>query len=182
MVPLFAYSNCPGLRRCAPVKAPFSWPKSSDSSSPCGIAAQLTLTNGSAHRIDAAWTARATRSLPTPLSPRIRTVVSVSAMLSMMERMARIGGCPSKGGRRLTKSCVLSCPSALPADPPRPTATKPSKYKVFPETRHLSFERKPEYAISHEGCHVEKYLRVKPKIIATSWNDRMVVDQGRRTR
>jgi len=47
----------------------------------------VTLTNGPSRRIDAAWRARATRSLPTPLSPLIRTVVSVSAMLSMTERI-----------------------------------------------------------------------------------------------
>jgi len=44
--PLVAYSNWPGFCGCAPVNAPFSWPKSSDSRSPAGIAAQLTLMKG----------------------------------------------------------------------------------------------------------------------------------------
>src|SRR6184192_4312458 len=97
-VPVFAYSNCPGFRRWAPVKAPFSWPKSSDSSSSEGIAAQLTLTNGPSRRVEAAWIARATRSLPTPLSPRISTVASVSAMFSMRVRIARMCRLPSSRG------------------------------------------------------------------------------------
>jgi hypothetical protein len=97
-VPLFANSNCPGFRRCAPVNAPFSWPKSSDSSSSDGIAAQLTFMNGPAQRPDAAWIARATRSFPTPLSPRIKTVASVSAMFLITVRIARIGGLPSSSG------------------------------------------------------------------------------------
>ena len=45
MVPECASSKRP--RRCctAPVKAPFSWPKSSEAISEGGMAAQLTLTN-----------------------------------------------------------------------------------------------------------------------------------------
>jgi len=70
-----------GFLRCAPVNAPFSWPKSSDSRSPAGIAAQLTLMKGQLQRREAAWMARATRSLPTPLSPR---------------RIDRIAGLPSR--------------------------------------------------------------------------------------
>src|SRR2546427_41619 len=48
--------------------------------------------------------ARATRSLPTPLSPRISTVASVSAMLSMIVRMARIFGLPSRSGMGSVRS------------------------------------------------------------------------------
>ena len=90
------YSNCPGLRRYAPVKAPFSCPKNSDSSRSCGIAAQLTLTNGPPRRDETAWMALATRSFPTPLSPRIKTVASVSAIFSMTVPTARIWGPPSR--------------------------------------------------------------------------------------
>ena len=58
----------------APVNAPFAWPNSSLSSSVSGSAAQLTATNGPAARAArAAWIARATSSLPVPLSPRIST-------------------------------------------------------------------------------------------------------------
>ena len=45
-VPRSATSNRPALRMMAPVKAPFSCPKSSFSSNPDGIAAQFTFTNG----------------------------------------------------------------------------------------------------------------------------------------
>ena len=44
IVPPFASSTRPGFCRSAPVKAPFSWPKSSLSSSVSGIAAQLMRT------------------------------------------------------------------------------------------------------------------------------------------
>src|SRR6266446_6046275 len=104
MVPRCASSNCPSFRRCAPVNAPFSCPKSSDSRSPGGIAAQLTLTNGALRRADAAWIARATTSLPTPLSPRIRTVASVSATLTTTVRIARISRLPSRSGSSSTRS------------------------------------------------------------------------------
>ena len=40
----------PGLRRVAPVNAPFSWPNSSDSSRAAGIAAQLIATKGAVAR------------------------------------------------------------------------------------------------------------------------------------
>ena len=45
-VPSRASSKRPGLARTAPVNAPRSWPNSSDSSRPSGIAAQFTGTNG----------------------------------------------------------------------------------------------------------------------------------------
>ena len=68
----------------------------SDSRSPAGIAAQLTLMKGQLQRREAAWMARTTRSLPTPLSPRIKTVASVSAMFSTIARIDRIAGLPSR--------------------------------------------------------------------------------------
>ena len=65
---------------CAPVKAPRSWPNSSLSSSVSGSAAQLIGDErAAAARGLAAWIARATSSLPVPLSPRISTVASVGA-------------------------------------------------------------------------------------------------------
>ena len=54
-----------------PVKLPLTWPNSSDSSSVSGRPAQLTATNGRCPRGLCAWTALATSSLPTPLSPVI---------------------------------------------------------------------------------------------------------------
>ena len=83
IVPWLANSNLPGLCWIAPVKAPRSKPNSSDSSSSVGRAAQLTLTNGLSRRSDDEQSARATSSLPVPLSPRIRQVTSVSATRSI---------------------------------------------------------------------------------------------------
>ena len=53
-VPPLASSNLPMRRATAPVKAPFSWPNSSDSSRFSGIAAQLTEMNGLLARLDLA--------------------------------------------------------------------------------------------------------------------------------
>ena len=93
IVPRFAISKRPCLRAFAPVKAPFSYPKSSLSSSSSGSAAQLTLTNGPFERYERACTARATISLPTPLSPSISTVaLSVAAMRATKSRTSWIAG------------------------------------------------------------------------------------------
>jgi hypothetical protein len=59
----------------APVKAPRTWPKSSDSSSVSGIAAQFTLMSGIVRCALLAWIARATISLPVPVSPVMSTVL-----------------------------------------------------------------------------------------------------------
>ncbi len=72
-VPPLASRKRPAREFVAPVKAPRSWPKSSLSSSSRGIAAALTATKGPSARGLAAWMARATSSLPVPLSPVIRT-------------------------------------------------------------------------------------------------------------
>ena len=78
-MPLWASSNFPICFSVAPVKEPFSWPNSSLSISSSGIAAQLTCTNVSSRRSELRWMARATSSLPTPLSPVMRTVAFVGA-------------------------------------------------------------------------------------------------------
>ena len=59
----------PILVAIAPVKAPFSWPKSSDSRSCSGSAAQLIATNGLPERGEPWWTSREMTSLPVPDSP-----------------------------------------------------------------------------------------------------------------
>ena len=79
IVPPCASSKRPVRRSVAPVKAPFSWPKSSLSTSPLGKAAQFTLTSGRSRRPLRAWIARATSSLPVPVSPEISTEESVAA-------------------------------------------------------------------------------------------------------
>ncbi len=61
------------------MNAPFSWPKSSDSRSVSGIAAQFNGRNGRSARGLSPWTPRATSSFPVPLSPVIRTFIRVGA-------------------------------------------------------------------------------------------------------
>ena len=82
-MPPWASSNWPSRRAWAPVNAPFSWPNSSDSISVSGMAATLTATNGCALRSLRWWMARATSSLPVPLSPVISTVAGVVAICVM---------------------------------------------------------------------------------------------------
>ena len=78
-MPWCAISARPILRLPAPVKAPFSWPNSSFSSSVSGMAAQLMATNGPLARSESWCSERAISSLPVPLSPRSSTVASVAA-------------------------------------------------------------------------------------------------------
>ncbi len=94
----------------APVKAPRSWPKSSLSSNCSGMAAQLTATNGPLWRSLCCQIALATSSLPVPLSPVIRTVVSVLANCPMSLNTSRIGSlCPT-----ISDSKSSGCSSGRP--------------------------------------------------------------------
>ena len=92
-MPPSASANLPFLVAVAPVNAPRTWPKSSDSSSVSGIAAQLTLMSGMSRCALRSWIARATSSLPVPVSPVMSTVLLVSATRSarrMMSSIARL--------------------------------------------------------------------------------------------
>ena len=90
-VPPWASSNLPALA-CwwAPVNAPFSCPNSSLSRSSRESAAQLTATNGSSARGSSRWIARATTSLPVPLSPRSSTVAPLGAARRATSSTSRI--------------------------------------------------------------------------------------------
>jgi len=74
-----ASSNSPRRVPVAPVKLPRACPNSSLSNTPSAIAPQSTAMNGPDARALEAWMARATSSLPVPLSPTTSTVASVSA-------------------------------------------------------------------------------------------------------
>ena len=78
-VPPCAAWNSPVRSDTAPVKDPFLWPKSSDSSRPSGIAPQLTAMKGASARGLARWIARASNSLPVPLAPKMHTEASEAA-------------------------------------------------------------------------------------------------------
>ncbi len=81
-MPRLASSKAPWRRAIAPVKAPFSWPNSSDSSSVSGIAAQLSGTNGCPTRWLSWCSVCATSSLPVPDSPLTSTEAGVGAACS----------------------------------------------------------------------------------------------------
>src|ERR1035441_3303708 len=91
-VPPCAISKRPDREATAPVKAPRSWPKSSDSASVSVSAELFTATNGPSRRELLRWIASATSSFPVPLSPVTRTVASVGATFSMAAKSARIPG------------------------------------------------------------------------------------------
>ncbi len=91
--PPSASSNLPMRWETAPVKDPFSWPKSSLSMRSSGIAAQFTSTKGSPARFESSWSLRATSSLPVPFSPMIRTRAFVGATRFTVSRMESISGC-----------------------------------------------------------------------------------------
>ena len=67
----------------APVKEPFSWPKSSLSIRLSGMAAQLTAMKFPLARCECFQIERATSSLPVPLYPVIITVTSLAVTWPM---------------------------------------------------------------------------------------------------
>ena len=101
------------------MNAPRAWPNSSLSSIVSGTAAQLNATNGPVLRGPRWCTARATSSLPVPLSPVISTVASVSARRASIAYTSCITGLSpimSTGGRwraTVSRSCLFSSLSCL---------------------------------------------------------------------
>ena len=89
-VPPSARSKRPRLVATAPVNAPRTWPNSSLSSRPSGIAVQLIGRNGFCARRPWWCSVRATTSLPVPLSPVISTLASTCAARRMIENTLRI--------------------------------------------------------------------------------------------
>ena len=87
-VPPSACSKRPTRCLSAPVNAPFSWPKSSDSRRFSWSAAQFTFTKFRAARSELWWMAPAMSSLPVPVSPRMRTVVLLLATFLTMPSTA----------------------------------------------------------------------------------------------
>ncbi len=89
-VPPSASWKRPRFSRTAPVKAPRSWPKSSDSSSASGSAPQLMETNFFSLRMEPKWIALAMTSLPVPLSPVTSTVEDTLPMRSIVRKISCI--------------------------------------------------------------------------------------------
>ena len=80
-VPPSALSNFPARSRTAPVKAPRTWPNTSDSNSDSARAVHVTSTNGPAARPESRCRARASEVLPVPVSPVNSTDASPFANL-----------------------------------------------------------------------------------------------------
>ncbi|HBP23137.1 MAG TPA: hypothetical protein DEA08_35865 [Planctomycetes bacterium] len=100
-VPPSATSNTPWRSLVAPVKAPATCPKSSLSSSVSLRAPQLMATKPRSLRPLAKWIARATRSLPVPVSPSISTGASVPPTRAISSRTLRTAAwLPTKAGGR----------------------------------------------------------------------------------
>ena len=91
-VPPAARSNAPACSACAPVNEPFSWPKSSLSIRLGGTAPQSKTTNGPRARGLASWIARASTSLPVPVSPISVSVTSLGARRSRSISTSTIAG------------------------------------------------------------------------------------------
>ena len=108
-VPPSVSSKSPSLRASAPVKAPRSWPNSSLSKSCSGIAEQFSGVKGFLRRGLLKWIARATSSLPVPLSPRTSTVAGEGAILRRTSSACAIFGerptIPSMRTRPKSWSC-----------------------------------------------------------------------------
>ena len=77
----------------------------------------ITLTNGRFRRVERWWIARETSSLPTPLSPRIRTVTSLSATCSMTLAMSCIFSLVPQTDR--SSSSLNCCRSSLSSETSR---------------------------------------------------------------
>ncbi len=90
-MPPWACSKRPERRAVAPEKAPRSWPNSSLSSRVAGMAAQLMATKRPL-RPEARWSARATRSLPVPVSPVMRTAASLGPTRAIRRRRDSMAG------------------------------------------------------------------------------------------
>ena len=104
MVPPSASSKYPFLVATAPVNAPFSWPKSSESIVPSGMAPQFTAMYFACLRGDPAWMICGKNSFPVPLSPVTSTDRSIGAT-----RRARCTAPISAGALPTMPQRALAC-------------------------------------------------------------------------
>ena len=121
-VPPSACSKRPMWRLLAPVNAPASCPKSSLSSSSDGIAAVLSATKGLRARGDSRCSARATSSLPVPVSPVTSTPSGACAKRPMARNSACIAGV-SPTSPSVAAICAAGTASAAPVATPRRART-----------------------------------------------------------
>ena len=131
-MPLWAASTRPTPSACAPVKAPRRWPKSCDRARSARSAPQFTGRKGLPARALFSWMARATSSLPVPVSPRTTTgEVGAGGALDQVEHAGQPAGDARPGPRprrrrrddrrgRRTLGGALRLGSADDARRPRP--------------------------------------------------------------
>ena len=99
-LPPCASSSMPRLNSFASVKAPFSWPKSSDSRNSGVSVAQLRSTKEFAARALSSWMSRAATPLPVPVSPWMRTLVAgLDARRGSSRRRPRESRCATEEAR-----------------------------------------------------------------------------------
>ena len=89
-VPPFAHSKTPGRSESAPVNAPRTWPNSADSISVGATAPQSNTTYGRPARGETSWIARASTSLPVPVSPSRSTAAFDAAAFRAAANSRRI--------------------------------------------------------------------------------------------
>ena len=112
-MPPCASSNTPVRSADAPVNAPRLCPNSSDSTRSSGSAAQFSVQNILCRRELPRWIARATSSLPLPLSPSISTANGAAAARATLCRSSAITGVrPSSSPGPLRASASVASTAA----------------------------------------------------------------------
>ncbi len=156
-VPPSACSKRPRRSVCAPVKAPRSWPNSSLSSRSFGIAAVLMATNGPllpwSPRGLCLCNARATSSLPEPLSPVINTVTWLCESRPMARNTSCIAGAwpsisgVSPGRSSATASRRLSSTARRISSTALGTSKGLARYSKAPPWKDETALSRSEYAV-----------------------------------
>ena len=137
-MPPLACSIRPARAAAAPVKAPRAWPNSSFSRSESVSAAQFSATNGLSARGLLACTARATSSLPVPVSPVTRTVPGAAAARPIRSFMLRIGSLSPMSVSTGPPALIWRCSrSTWRASPRRSAADANAHQELVAEERLL---------------------------------------------
>ena len=118
-----ASSKRPTRSTLASVKAPRTWPKSSLSKTPSAMPPAFTVTIGRLARGDTAWSACATRLLPVPFSPVMRTLASEGPTRAITSSTGRIAADSASSGERPSAcSAWLAASSRRPRRIARPSS------------------------------------------------------------
>ena len=152
-MPPSACSKRPRRMVCAPVKAPRSWPNSSDSSKSFGIAAVFSAIKGPLARGLCLCSARATSSLPVPDSPVISTVtLDCDSRPIARNTSCMAGACPRISGASLRRSSIsssrrLSSSARRISSTARSTSNGLARYSNAPPWNAATALSRSEYAV-----------------------------------